>query len=87
MISLIVYYLFNFIFIVILIECLLSWIPNIDRNRQPFLFIHNFAELFLAPARMVIPPIAGLDISPILVMLLLQFCSNAIIRALSAHGL
>ena len=87
MVSLIVYYLFHIIFVVILLECLLSWIPNIDRNKQPFKFIHNFAELFLSPARMIIPPIGGLDISPIFVMILLQFCGYAIVRALSAYGL
>lgn len=87
MVALFVYYLFHFICILIIIECLLSWIPNIDRSRQPYRFIHAASEIFLAPVRMIIPPIGGLDLSPIVALLILQLCGQAICSALVHLGL
>ena len=87
MLSTLVYLLFRLITLLIVITVLLSWIPNIDWYKQPFVFLRQVSELFLSPFRKIIPPISGLDISPILALVFLQFVGAAIARFLASMGL
>ncbi len=57
----------------ILIRVLLSWIPNLDRGNPLVQLLAQVTDPVLEPARRIIPPIGGLDISPIVVLLLLSF--------------
>ncbi|HEX7719528.1 MAG TPA: YggT family protein [Woeseiaceae bacterium] len=61
----------NLFFFVILIRIILSWIsPN---NYNPVTALLNtVSEPILRPFRRVIPPVGGLDISPIFAIVLLQ---------------
>ncbi len=43
----------------------LSWYPQFDLQRLPLSLIAWPTEPFLAPTRQLIPPIGGVDISPI----------------------
>ena len=52
---------FLFIFRIVL-----TWYPQVDLTRFPFNVIAVPTEPFLAPARKVIPPLGGVDITPIL---------------------
>ena len=56
----------------ILITVILSWIaPN---AYNPVLkLLHQVTEPILYPARNKIPPISGIDLSPMIVLILLQF--------------
>ncbi len=57
--------------IAILIQVVLSWIQPGGYN--PIIgLINRLTEPLLAPARRIIPPIAGLDLSPLAVLILLQ---------------
>ena len=87
MLTTIVYYVFEFIIILLIISCFLTWIPNINREKQPFKFIYTTSELFLGPFRRIIPPIGMLDISPIFAILFIQFVSHAIVRFLASLGI
>ncbi|ABA20141.1 YggT family protein [Anabaena sp. FACHB-709] len=51
---------FLFIFRIIL-----TWYPQVDLNRLPFNLIAWPTEPFLIPLRKIIPPIGGVDITPI----------------------
>jgi YggT family protein len=44
----------------------LTWYPQIDLNRFPFNFVAWPTEPFLIPLRKVVPPIGGVDITPII---------------------
>jgi len=57
--------IFTIIYILIISRCLLSWIPNLDWNKQPWQFIRYSADLYLNLFRKWIPPIGMVDISPI----------------------
>lgn len=52
---------FLFIFRIIL-----TWYPQADLNSLPFMVVARVTEPFLAPTRKVIPPLGGVDISPII---------------------
>ncbi|MEM7553003.1 MAG: YggT family protein [Cyanobacteria bacterium P01_A01_bin.84] len=53
--------IFLFIFRIVL-----SWYPQVDLNRLPFNLIAWPTEPFLIPLRKLVPPIGGVDITPII---------------------
>jgi YggT family protein len=53
--------IFLFIFRIVL-----TWYPQVDLNRFPFNLIAWPTEPFLVPIRKIVPPIGGVDISPII---------------------
>lgn len=44
----------------------LTWYPEIDLNKFPFSLVTWPTEPFLAPTRKIIPPLGGVDISPVI---------------------
>jgi len=56
----------------ILIRVLLSWFPTIDWLNPPFSFLSQLTDPYLNIFRSIIPPLGGIDLSPILGFLLLQ---------------
>lgn len=73
----VLYTFFNFLFaalsILILIRVLMSWIPNLDPYNPIVRLIYQLTDPILEPARRIIPPIGGLDLSPLIVLLLIDF--------------
>ena len=61
----------NLFFFVILIKIILSWVAPNTYNFATAL-VTTMAEPILRPFRRIIPPIGGLDISPIFAIILLQ---------------
>ena len=61
----------NLFFFVILIRIILSWVAPGNYNPVTAL-LHTLSEPILRPFRRLIPAIGGLDISPILAIVLLQ---------------
>ena len=61
----------NLFFFVILIKIILSWVAPHTYNQATAL-LTTLAEPILRPFRRIIPPIGGLDISPIFAIILLQ---------------
>ncbi len=53
--------IFLFIFRIIL-----TWYPQLDLNRFPFNLVAWPTEPFLVPMRKMVPPIGGVDITPII---------------------
>ena len=56
---------FQILIWIIIIRLLLSWFPNINWYDQPFRSLKEFTDPMLEPFRRIIPPIGGIDISPI----------------------
>ena len=53
--------IFLFIFRIVL-----TWYPQVELNRLPFNLVAWPTEPFLVPARKIVPPIGGVDITPII---------------------
>ena len=66
-----IYQLFELIQLILIVRILLSWFPNINWHKQPFKLLYNITEPILAIFRSIIPPIGGLDLSPIVAFLFL----------------
>ena len=73
-------------FYLILIRCILSWIPNININRQPFAFIYGSTDWYLDLFRRIIPPFGGIDFSPIAAVFVLYFVQIILIRIIYYIG-
>ena len=71
--------LFNLVWLLLMVRILLSWFPNVDWWKQPFKFLHDATEPILDPFRRIIPPIGGLDISPIVAFLFINILQNVVL--------
>lgn len=58
--------------------CLLSWFPNINWKDQPFVTLDNIIRPVIAPIQRIVPPISGFDLSPIVLVVLLNFVQNGL---------
>jgi YggT family protein len=66
--------------IVIVVRMILSWFPASDGvMAQLSAVTHRLTEPVLGPARRVIPPIGAIDLSPLVVLLLLQIVVRGLI--------
>lgn len=53
--------IFLFIFRIVL-----TWYPQVELNRFPFNWVVLSTEPFLVPLRKIVPPLGGVDITPII---------------------
>ena len=68
---------------IILVRILLSWFPNINWWNQPFKFLKDITDPILEPFRKMIPPIGGLDLSPIiLLMIVFPLLETSVLNAI-----
>ncbi|KKI99109.1 YggT family protein [Prochlorothrix hollandica] len=71
----------SFYTLLIFVRILLSWFPNVDWYNQPFATLGQLTDPYLNLFRSLIPPLGGLDLSPILGIFLLQFVSEGLQKA------
>jgi len=69
----------NFYFFAILAQIILSWLS--PHNNNPLIgLLQQITNPIMSPARKLIPPIGGLDLSPILVILALQILETLLLH-------
>jgi YggT family protein len=64
--------------LLVLVWCLLSWFPNIRWYDQPWKTLDRIVQPIMAPFRKILPPINGIDLSPMIAMMVLQFVSKMV---------
>ena len=64
--------------LVVLVAAILSWVP-IDQRNPLVTITHALTEPVLAPIRRAIPPMAGLDLSPMVLLIALQILKGLLI--------
>ncbi|NET01566.1 MAG: YggT family protein [Sphaerospermopsis sp. SIO1G2] len=57
---------------VLIIRVLLTWFPQINWYNQPFAALSQVSDPYLNLFRNIIPPLGGIDLSPILAFLALN---------------
>ena len=60
----------------LIIRVLLTWFPTIDWYNQPFAALSQITDPYLNLFRNIIPPLGGIDLSPLLAFLLLNVVSS-----------
>ncbi len=79
----------NFYILVLIASAVMSWLLAFNvlnaYNRVVYLisdFLYRFTEPALAPIRRIMPRIGGIDVSPIVLILLLVFIRNLLFEYL-----
>jgi YggT family protein len=73
--------------IAIFIRVILSWVSPYAAHQNPAVgLLNNLTDPLMRPARQVIPPMGGLDLSPIAVFVLLYLTIILIVKPLLAFG-
>lgn len=67
----------------LIIRVLLTWFPTINWYNQPFAALAQISDPYLNLFRSIIPPLGGMDFSPILAFLALNFIGG-LLRSLTA---
>lgn len=67
----------NIYFVLLIIRVLLSWFPNFQSS-QFMLILSQLTDPYLNLFRRVIPPLGGMDFSPILAFFILQAVTQAV---------
>jgi len=76
--------IFYFFYILIILRIFLTWIPTIDWNQQPIKSIREVTDMYLNVFRRFIPPVGGLDFSPIIALIALQIIQNIVVMTLAS---
>jgi YggT family protein len=74
-------YLFNALTILLVARALLSWFDSGMRSSVGKILV-DITEPLLGPIRRMIPSAGGLDFSPIIAIILLQFVERIVLQAL-----
>ncbi len=78
--------LINIYFFALLAMIILSWVAGGSRH-PAILLIHQITEPVMAPVRRVLPPMGGIDFSPILVFVLINVVQIALRHVAGGIGL
>ncbi len=78
--------LINLFLILLFIRILMSWIaPRANWYEQPLKLLYNVTEPIMAPFRALIPPIGGIDFSPMLLFFLLGLLQR-VLMSMAYHS-
>ena len=69
--------------ILIVLRIFMSWLPNIDWDAQPMKFIRIVTDAYLDIFRKVIPPLGGIDFSPIVALIVLSLIQDILLKIVS----
>jgi len=65
---------------ILIARILLTWLPSINWYNQPFRFLRDITDPVMTPFQRIIPPIGGLDLSPMLLFLLLDLVQRGLLN-------
>ena len=86
MISFVVDIIIRLITLIIIVACILSWLPIFDRSKEPVKTINKLFNALVSPFRFI-PPIGMIDISPIAAFLVYTFVGQLLVINLMKLGL
>ena len=67
----------------IFVSAILSWIPNLDPYNPAVVAIRRISDLLCDPIRRIVPMDSlGIDLSPLLAILLLQFTNQFVVASM-----
>ena len=70
--------------ILIVVRALLSWIPAVDYRHPLIGLLFRITDPILAPVRRFLPPVGGLDLSPLVAILLLNLAGQLLHQLLAS---
>jgi YggT family protein len=76
----------NIFLVTILAQVILSWVGPGSRHNPLFSILYSLNEPVLGPARRILPATAGIDFSPLLVLVVIQLLKILVIGPLADMG-
>jgi len=77
-----VYWFFTIIIWIMIARILLTWFPNVNWYNQPFKAMKEITDPILEPFRKIIPPLGGIDFSPIVAFIAIEIVREIVVRIL-----
>lgn len=71
--------IFNLFYFLIILRIFLSWVPTINWEAQPWRTLKEVTDMYLNLFRRIIPPIANINFSPIIALIVLQIAENLLL--------
>jgi YggT family protein len=62
--------------VIVVLRVLLTWFPTINWGNQPFAILSQLTDPYLNLFRSLLPPLGGMDFSPILALFVLQILAG-----------
>lgn len=75
----------QFYLVLLIIRILLSWFPNVNWYNPPFSILSQLTDPYLNLFRAIIPPLGGLDFSPMLAIFLLNPVLTTLINTIASQ--
>lgn len=75
---------FQLLNLLILARIIMSWVPGLSPYHRAVRTVHLLTSPILDPLRRLMPPVGGLDLSPVIAILLLYLVRNLLVQALLA---
>lgn len=75
--------LFQAFYVLLLVRVIMSWVPGVDSRHPVVQFVHRMTSPVLNPIRRAVPPVGGLDMSPLVAILLLIVVNRLVVGLLT----
>ncbi len=76
----VLYQTLSIYYFILIIRVILTWFPNLDWSNPILSTMSTITDPYLNLFRNIIPLIGGIDISPILAFIVLQFLQSSLLR-------
>ena len=73
---------FQAFYVLLIIRVVLSWLPGVAQDHPAAEFVFRATSPILTPIRRVMPPVGGLDLSPLVAILLLSVVQTLVLNLL-----
>ncbi len=84
-ISYVISTLAELIFLAIIIRAVLSWLPGVSALQPVARFFNKITDPLIEPIRRRLPPVGGVDVSPIVAVLLIWLVESILLALLAGH--
>lgn len=66
--------------LLVIVRALLSWFPSVNTHTGVGRLVYRATDPILRPIQRVLPAPGGIDLSPVVAILLIQFLASAVTR-------
>ena len=73
---------FQLLYLFLLVRVILTWVPGVDQRHPAVQVVHRVTSPMLNPIRRLIPPVGGLDLSPLIAFVLLSAIQRVVVDAM-----
>ncbi|GHO90626.1 hypothetical protein KSF_006740 [Reticulibacter mediterranei] len=84
-ISSVISILAELLFLALIIRAVLSWLTGVVALQPIARFINRVTDPILEPIRRIVPPLGGIDMSPLIAMIVIWLVESLLLTVLAGH--